>query len=165
MKKTVFTFAMMIALSLSVCGQNSNREILRALSGSDDVTRISVGSVGMFFAKMVGALNHVPGLKGINSVEVLTVSDECSGKRREEIKKQIAELSDDAEYVTLMSVKDGNEKVRMMVRQDNDIVKELLIAVVSTDEDSAVIRIKGKMNLTEIQEMIEKGEIKVNTKN
>ena len=163
MKKTVFTFAMLVALSLSVCGQNSNRKILRDLADSDDVTRISIGSVGMFFAKLAGGLNGIPELKGIKSLEVLAVNDECSGKRKEEIKKQIAKLSDDAEYVTLMDVKDGGDKVRMMIRQEgDDIVRELLFAVVSNDDDSAVIRIKGKMKLSEIQEMIEKGEININ---
>ena len=157
---------MMVALSLSACGQSSNRNILRDLADSDDVTRISVGSFGMFFVKLVGGLNEVPGLKGINSVEILAISDECSVNRKEAIKKQIAKLSDDAEYVTLMDVKDGGDKVRMMIRQEgDDLVRELLIAVVSNGDDSAVVRIKGKIKLSEIQEMIEKGEISINRKN
>ena len=158
MKKTVFTFVMMVALSLSVCGQSSNREILRALADNDDVERVAVGSIGMWFAKLVSGLNFVPGLKGINSVEILTVSDECPAKRKEEIKKQMARLSDDSEYATLMQVKDGGSKVRMMIRQENDVVRELLLTVLSNDDDSVVIRIKGKMKLSEIQEMIEKSE-------
>ena len=165
MKKTVFTCVMMVALSLSVCGQSSNREILRTLANSDDVMRISVGSIGMWFAKLVGGLSEVPELKGIKSVEILVVSDECSKHRKEEIKKQIASLSDDAEYVTLMSVKDAGDKVRMMIQQDDDIVKELLLAVVSNDDDSVVVRIKGKMKLSEVQAMVEKGETSKNKKN
>ena len=164
MKRTVFTFVMMVALSLSVCGQNSNREILRALADSDDVEKVSIGSVGMWFAKLAGGLNNVPGLKGINSIEILTVSDKCPQKRKEAIKKQIASLSDDSEYETLMMVKDEGDKVRMLIRQDDEIVKELLLVVVSdkkNDSDSVVIRIKGKLKLSEIQEMIEKGEIKI----
>ena len=164
MKRTVFTFVMMAALSLSVCGQSSNREILRALADSDDVERISVGSLGMWLVKLVGG-KEIPEIKGINSVEIMTVSDKCSPKRREAIKKQIASLSDDSEYETLMMVKDGGDRVRMMIRQDDEIVKELLLVVVSDkkdDDDSAIIRIKGKMKLSEILEMIEKGKIKVN---
>ena len=165
MKKMVFTLVMLVAVSLSVCGQRSNRDILRDLADNDDVTRVAIGSIGMFFAKMVSGLNDLPGLKGIKSIEILSVGDECPGNRREALKRQISSLSDDGEFVTLMNVKDGGDKVSMMIRQDDDIVRELLIAVVSNSDDSAVIRIKGKMRLSEIQEMIEKGEIKVNRKN
>ena len=170
MRKTVFIFAMLVATSLSVCGQSSNREILMALADSDDVTRISVGSFGMWLVKLAGGLNNVPELKGINSVEILTVSDECPKNRREAIKKQIAGLSDDAEYVTLMNVRDKDNKVRFMIRQEDDTVRELLLAVVSydpedKDDDAVVIRIKGKMKLSDIQEMIEKGDISVKKNN
>ena len=165
MKRTVFTFAMMVALSLSVCGQSSNRNILRALADNDDVERISIGSVGMWVAKLAGGLSNVPGLNGIQSVEILSINDKCPRNRKETIKKQIASLSDDAEYVTLMDIKDAGDKVRMMIRQDGGTVKELLLAVVSNDDDSAVIRIKGKMKLSDVQAMIESSEKDKNRKN
>jgi hypothetical protein len=165
MKRTVFTFVMMAALSLSVCGQNSNRKILQALADNDDVMKISVGSVGMWLAKLAGALDDVPELKGINSVEILTVSDECSSSRKEKIKKQMASLSDDSEYATLMQVKDEGDKVRMLIRQENEVVKELLMTVLSNDGDSVVIRIKGKMKLSDIQEVIKKNKKNENKKN
>ena len=168
MKKTVFIFTMLVAISLSVCGQKSNREILSALSNSDDVARISVGSFGMWLAKLVGGLEDIPQLKGINSIEILTVSDDCPPNRKETIKKQMASLSDDADYVTLMNVKDKDDKVRIMIRQQDDLVRELLLAVVSNssdnDGDSVIIRIKGKMKLSDVQEMVEKGEIGKNRK-
>ena len=161
MKRTVFTFIMMAALSLSVCGQGTNRKILRELADSDDVERISVGSFGMWLVKLIGG-KEIPEIKGINSVEIMTISDKCPPKRREALRKQIAKLSDDSEYETLMQVKEEGNKVRMLIRQEDDVVREWLLAVVSNDDDSVVIRIKGKMKLSDIQEMVEKGNIKIN---
>ncbi|GHT76037.1 hypothetical protein AGMMS50262_13160 [Bacteroidia bacterium] len=167
MKKTVFFFVVLLALVVSSCAtshsQSSNQQILSALRESDDVTSFSVGSVGMLLVKLAGGIDKIPELKGIKSVEILTVNDECPQHRKEKIKNQIAGLKDDSEYANLMSVKDKDDKVRMFVRQENDVVKELLLAVVSSDDDdSTVIRIKGKMKLSDVKSMIEKTE---NSKN
>ncbi len=116
----------------------------------------------MFLAKLFGGLEDMPELKGIQSVEIMTVSNECSDNRQKEIKKQIASLSDDAEYTTLISIKGEEDKVRLMARQENDMIKELLFVVLEKEDDSVVIRIKGKMNLSDVQSMIEKGEISKN---
>ncbi|MDR0683387.1 MAG: DUF4252 domain-containing protein [Dysgonamonadaceae bacterium] len=160
MKKMVLSFIVLIALCTSSCttsrSQSSNQQILSALEYSDDVTTFTVGSFGMFLAKLAGGFDKIPELKGIKSIQILFVKDDSSKKRKEEIKTQIARLSDDSEYVTLMSVKDKDDKVRMLVRQEDDVVKELLLAVVSDeDDDTAVIRIKGKMKLSDVKTLVE----------
>ena len=164
MKRTIFTFVMVITLSFSICGQSSNREILNALSISDDVERVSVGSFMMFFAKIMGGMNDIPLLNGIKSVEVMSVSDESSENHKKKVRKQMASLSDDGEYVTLMNVKDKDEKVRIMARQEGETIKELLLTVISNKategDDSVVIRIKGKMKLSDVQAMVEQRESK-----
>lgn len=168
MKKMMLSFVVLTALCVSSCATtcrpSSNQQILSALADNDDVTNLSVGSFGMFFVKMLGGFDELPALKGIKGVEILSVSDECPKHRREKINQQIASLSDDGEYSTLLQVKDKEDKVRMFVRQDNDFVNELLLAVVSDNDDSAVIRIKGKIKLSDVQEMVEKTQIKTSKK-
>ena len=164
MKKMMFSFVVLTALCISSCATtcrpHSNQQILSVLANNDDVTTLSVGSFGMFFAKMLGAFDELPALKGIKGVEILSVNNDCPKNRREKIKQQIASLHDDGEYSTLLHVNDKDDKVRMFIRQDDEFVKELLLAVVSHGDDSAVIRIKGKIKLSDVQELVEKTQVK-----
>ncbi|MDR1683750.1 MAG: DUF4252 domain-containing protein [Candidatus Symbiothrix sp.] len=167
MKKMMLSLVVLTALCVSSCAttcrQNSNQQILSALADNDDVTTLSVGSFGMFFAQMLGAFDELPALKGIKSVEFFSISD-CPKNRCDKINRQIASLHDDGEYSTLLQVKDKDNNVRMFIRQDDDLVKELLLAVVSDNDDSAVIRIKGKIKLSDVQELAEKTQIKISKK-
>lgn len=168
MKKMMLSFVVLMALFVSSCAtscpQSTNQQILSALADNDDVMTLSVGSFGLFFVKMLGGFEELPALNGIKSVEILSIRDRCPNNRREKIKQQITRLSDDDEYATLLQVKDKEDQVRMLVRQENEVVKELLLAVVS-DDDSAVIRVKGKLNLSDVQTMIEKSEKQKTKKN
>lgn len=95
----------------------------------------------------------------------MTISNECPEHKRADIKKQMSNLKDDGEFSTLMQVKDKDDLVRMLIRKENDIIKEFLLVVVSgNDDDSTVIRIKGNMSEPDLSQLVEKAKAKKKTK-
>jgi hypothetical protein len=165
----VLFFVVLPALLASSCvssqSQCGNRKILSALADNNHVETISVGSFGMWIVKLFGAFDEVPQLKGIKSCEIMTISNECPEHKRADIKKQMSNLKDDGEFSTLMQVKDKDDLVRMLIRKENDIIKEFLLVVVSgNDDDSTVIRIKGNMSEPDLSQLVEKAKAKKKTK-
>lgn len=167
MKKTIVILFCIIALSVQAFGQDVNATLSR-LSKHENVEKISIGSFGMFFIKLLGGATggkEVPqGMKGIKSFELLALSDECPSSEKANIWKQLKELKDDAIYATLMYVKDGEDQVRFLVKKEKDTIKELLMIILSHEEakkdEVVVVRLKGKFKENELADWIAKSNKK-----
>ena len=165
MKKTVVSLIILLALSIQVFGQNINT-VLSGLSKHENVEKISIGSFGMFFAKMAGGIaggkEVLQGMKGIKSIDLLTLNNECTDNEKAKIREQLKNLKDDGVYSVLMNVKDGNDMVRFFVKQKKDTIKEILMIVLSgdNDEDTVVIRLKGNFKASDLARLVEKSNQK-----
>jgi hypothetical protein len=156
MKKIGLLGVFIFALSIQLFGQGPDN-IMSKLSKSKDMEKISVGSFGMFFIKLVGGVNGVPELKGIQSFELLTLSDDCPVDRKKEIRKQLENLKDDDKYSTLLRVKDNEDNVRIMIRKEKDTIKEVFMIVLSKDmEDTVVMSLKGNIKENDLSDLVAK---------
>ena len=88
----------------------------------------------------------------IKSMKVLDLED-CSRSVKEKFNKSIVNL-DKNEYETLMSAKDENDNVQILIKEKKDIIKELII-VCGGEEDCALILIKGDFKHEDIKELVE----------
>ncbi|MDR2621448.1 MAG: DUF4252 domain-containing protein [Dysgonamonadaceae bacterium] len=170
MKKAVVVFVVVFAWSLQGFGQNVN-QVITQLSKNENVETISVGSVGMFFSKLLGASvggkEGLEGLKGLKSLELLVVKDECPADQKKKIWNQLKNLKDDKEYATLMQVKDGDDFVRFLGKKaEKDTIKDILMIVLSKEEngseDMVVIRLKGQFKASDVAKWTEKRNQKGN---
>ena len=165
MKKTAVSLVVLLALGMQTFGQDVNT-VLSRLSKHENVDKISISPFGMFFVKMAGGVaggkEALQGMKGIKSFELLTLNDGCSDNERAKIRKQLKNLKDDKEYATLMNVKDGDDFVRFLIKQEKDTIKEILMIVLSgeKDNDTVVIRLKGKFKESDLFDLVEKSNQK-----
>jgi len=164
MKKTVVSVIILFALSAQAFGQDIDN-VLSRLAKHENVDKISIGSFGMFLAKMVGGAaggkEAWQGLKGVKSFELLALSDECSAGEKAKIREQLKNLKDDKEYATLMNIKAENNIVRFLIKQKKDTIKEVLMVVLE-EENTVVIRLKGSFKESDLATLVEKSSKKGN---
>lgn len=91
-------------------------------------------------------------VQSIHSMKVLDL-EKCSNGVKQRFMKRIDALDTD-KYETLMRVNDEEDKVRILVREEGNIIKEMLI-VCSGSEDCALIQFKGHFSENDINVLIE----------
>ncbi|MDR2806365.1 MAG: DUF4252 domain-containing protein [Dysgonamonadaceae bacterium] len=163
MKKTAVSFVVIFAFSMQIFGQNVDKEIAR-LSKQENVEKISIGSVGMFFTQLlgvsVGGKDALQGMKGLKSFELLALSDECPAAQKTEIWNRLKNLKDDKEYATLMHIKENDNLVRFLVKEEKKDIREILIIILSVEEKAVVIRLKGNFKPSDLADLVAKSNPK-----
>lgn len=97
------------------------------------------------------AMEMVNDLRGLR---VLT-TDENAG---EFYKEAITKIDTD-QYEVLMTVRDGDENVRIWVKENNDVIDELLL-LVGGDEDFVMLSFMGKIDLNKISKLANQIDVK-----
>ena len=94
----------------------------------------------------------IPGLKGTDSVQVLDLSS-CSSNIKDDFAKKVKTLKDEG-YETLVRSNENGENVRVLVKIKNEEIRELV--VISTGNDSSLVKIKGKFKKSDIAKLTDK---------
>ena len=89
--------------------------------------------------------------KQVRSMKVLDLSD-CSPEVKARFTRRMADL-DDKGYETLVRVNDEGEKVNILVKQKNDVIREMLIVCAGTD-DCTLVFFKGKFKPEDIDRLV-----------
>ena len=88
-------------------------------------------------------------LKSIESVKILTTKYEHSGLNfYEEIVKNLPE----DQYEELITVKNADEQVKILISEENGIIQELLV-ITGGDDENALIIIRGNIELNKISDL------------
>ena len=58
----------------------------------------------------------------------------------------------DADYETMLTSNEDGERTRILVRIEDDLIRELVI--VTTGDDNALVRIKGKISPADVERVI-----------
>lgn len=147
MRKYVFLFALVCCCSF---GYAENMEhFLNSFSSKAGVERVKIGPLVMKLSSMFTET------MGVSSIEVLDLS-ECREEVKEKFRNGLRTIKD-PEYEPLVTVNEDDETVRILVRIDDDLIRELVIAT-SDDEDHALIRIKGKIKPEDLGKIIEENQ-------
>jgi hypothetical protein len=88
--------------------------------------------------------------KGVTSVEVCSL-DGCEDVVKQRFGKAFKNIKDNS-YETMLSNNEDGNRTKIMIRTDEDIIKE--IVVLADGKDPTLIRIKGKIKADDIQSIV-----------
>lgn len=94
-------------------------------------------------------------MHSIHSMKVLDL-EKCSSGVKQRFMKRIDALNEDR-YETLVRVNDEQDKVRILIRGEKELIKEILI-VCSGPEDCALIQFKGNFKESDIDALVKQAE-------
>jgi hypothetical protein len=149
--KRIFIGGMLIMLTLFTMGQNSAVDkIFDKYSGKEGYTTVSISS---FMFNMLNSLEtddpefeeFKKATAGIQSIKILTQD----GGDSEAFGAELLEMLPRSEYKEMMVVKDQDEDVLFLAREENGKITEFLLIVSGGGED-ALIAIQGDIDLESI---------------
>lgn len=114
-------------------------------------------SVSPIMMKMVRAFtpNDETGdiLHRIHSVRVLDL-EECSSEVKLRFSREVKDI-DTKEYEEMMRVKEEGEWVRIFVKQDKDVIREMVI-LCAGGNDCTLVALTGKIRQTDIDKIVDR---------
>ena len=164
--KRVFTpiFLSLLLLSAAVlpAGARNVESLYERYAGKPGAESVSVGRFWINLAKLVVALQEetemsddetevaLKTLSHISSVRVADLSG-CSENVLAQFAEDVADCSTDG-YELLTQVRDEGDDLRVLVRRDGNVIREMV--VISAGDDPAVIQIEGSITEQEAAEYI-----------
>ena len=162
--KRVFTpiFLSLLLLSAAVlpAGARNVESLYERYAGKPGAESVSVGRFWINLAKLVVALQEetemsddetevaLKTLSHISSVRVADLSG-CSENVLAQFAEDVADCSTDG-YELLTQVRDEGDDLRVLVRRDGNVIREMV--VISAGDDPAVIQIEGSITEQEAAE-------------
>jgi len=136
----------MITVCQATFGQRSVDRLFREFSNSPAATSVNIGKITMSFASLFTET------MGVDGVEVFSF-DECAQEVKDRLATAVSNLKD-AAYETMISSNENGERVRVLVRIDEEMIREMVVVV--TGNSHALVRIKGKIKPEDIQRVVDK---------
>ena len=146
-KKILFVLLALFLICPVMHSQKSVDQLFNDFSNEKGVTHVSIGKFTMTFINL-----FQKDVKGVDGIEVFSFGD-CGQSVKDRLNKAIASLKDE-NYETMISVNEDSERTKILVNVKNDIIRELV--VLTTGDDPAIIRIKGKIKPSDVNRIINK---------
>jgi hypothetical protein len=143
-KKTVCILLASLLICQGMHGQQNVDQLFRDFAKEKGVMRVGIGKVAMAFASL---FTDVMGVRG---VEVLSF-EECDASVTQRLETAIASLKDDA-YETMISANEDGQRTKILVKIENESIKELI--VLTTGKEAALVRIRGNIKPSDIENVI-----------
>ncbi len=149
MKKIILSIV--LALATTVCTAQSVNDVINNFKSVKGVTCFNLnksmiklmgqgkGNIRLAEKMQLGDLD-----KDIDSVKILTLED-CNAS----IKKKFANKNinwDKYGYEPVLESKEDGENVEIFGKKDGDVFKEIVIRVVSKDDDNVLLQVFGKID-------------------
>jgi Domain of unknown function (DUF4252) len=138
----------MAILVMLICSQagfsQSIDKLFREFSNKENVNRVTIGNVMM---KLSSMFTETMGVEGIEVFEM----NECTKEVKEKLKEAVRNLKD-SRFETMVTSKENENRTRILIRIDQDMIRELV--VLTTGKDNALIRIKGKIKPSDIEKVV-----------
>lgn len=150
MKKFVIFLILIIAYCQFSYGQNVESLMKRA-SKLDNVEKVEIGSFLMGLGKMFGGVSNMPVARGIKSMQIYELSS-CNTDIKQSFLNDFKNIKDGNGYETLILARDKNDGIRIMVKKDKDIIKEMLFLCMD-ESDPVIIKLSGKIKQDDIIEL------------
>ena len=147
-RKILLALLALFLISPVMHSQKSIDQLFKEFTKEKGVERAGVGKFTMSIA---GLFTDVMGVK---EIEVLSFS-ECEKSVKERINQSIVSLKDE-KYETMVSVNEEKERTKILVKLNDEFIQELV--VLTTGDDPAMIRIKGKIKPSDIENVINKNK-------
>jgi hypothetical protein len=143
-KKILLVLTALVLICPVMHGQKSVDELFNKFSKEKGTTHVNVGKITMTFASLF------TDVMGVTGVEVWSF-DECEQSVKDKITKAIASLKDE-KYEPLVTVNDSKEHTKILIRVEDETIRELII--LTTGDDPAMVRIKGKIKPSDLEKVM-----------
>ena len=157
MKNVVFGFAA-IMLSIHVLAQDPVNDVFDQYAGKEGFTTVNItGELFRMLVEMDKSCKHQKNLATeINEIKILAQEEgfNTDANFHELIFNKINRNA----YKELLTVRESNEKVNILAKEEQGIITEFLL-IVSGDEN-VLISIKGKIVLNELDDLAESVDLK-----
>lgn len=144
MMKKYFFIGILILISQAGYSQNNVNQLFKEFSKQGKVTSVNIGNTTMKLASLF------TDTFGVDDIEILEFS-ECGSEVKERLDAAIKELKDSA-FETMVSSNEKGNHTKVMIRIQNDIIRELV--VLSTGSNPALIRIKGSIKPSDLEKVV-----------
>lgn len=147
MKK--YIVVLLLILTCQVAGSQTIDKLFKEFSNMKhtEQTQIKGAQIGSITLKQIKASTQN---MGVNNIELFNF-DKCSKKVKERFNKAIQEL-DDPLFETLLTFNEDDNRRKVMIRIKDETIRELVI--LTTGDNSNLIRIKGDIKLSDINKML-----------
>lgn len=148
-KLKMFAIAIFLPVML-MAQQNAADKFFEKYANEDGFTTISINrGLLNLVSELDDDMETKSLLKCIESVKVLTTKYEINGLNfYDEIVKNLPK----DQYEELITVKDSDEQVKILIDEKNGIIHELLIVTGGKDENALII-LKGNIELNKVSEL------------
>lgn len=146
MKKIIVAMVLMLGFQMSQA--QTVDEIFEEFRKEKGTTCVRLPWLPIKFVSLFADDESAQAIKRIKSIRVLVLSEDCSEEVRERFVSKMSALKS-LEYELLLTVKDADSDIKMWGDVDGENIKDLLIDV-NDDEDIVLCRIKGNLNVSDI---------------
>ncbi len=133
-------------LALTLYSQTSVNELYQSFAKESNVDKVNLNEFAMFLMR---PFSETDTESKITSISVLSL-EECSPDVKNRFNKSALDFNDD-EYELFVSANDENEKVRIFLKFQKEIIREMVILTMG--DNPALIQLKGKILPSEIESM------------
>ena len=126
--------------------------IFKEYAGAEGFTTINIsGDMLKMLAKLDPDDADLRKISKLEEIKILTQENRTACKDLN-FYNEIYNQLDKSLYKELMVVKDNDENVNMLFREDNGIISEFLL-IVSSNDENVLISIKGEIELNKLDEL------------
>lgn len=145
MKRYITILALLIICQMGY-SQKNVEQLFKEFARVENSEGVKLGKLFMSFA---GMFTDTMGVDGIEAYSL----DSCSGEVKERLTKAMRNLKD-SKYETMVTSNEGNSRTKVLVRIEDDVIREMVL--VTTGDSNALVRIKGKIKQSDIDRVVEK---------
>lgn len=151
MKKLLLGLLLVI-LPVLTFAQNPVEKVFDKYSGKDGVTTITVNKqLFKMMSQFETKEQELKVLENLEFIKILAIEDSILNR---EFYDQVNSKLEQLDYEELMNIKGNTENVKFLVKQQEDVIKELVM-LAGEKSESALIYIKGNIKLEDISKIVE----------
>lgn len=146
-----YLIAIILMITYQTTFAQSTKDIFDEFGKEWNAESVSISPFMMSIGKLFMD-NDTPEItRSVRSMKILDLED-CSDKVKERFNRKVNNLQLEG-YETMIQTIDNGEKVRILVRIEKEVIRELLIVCTGSD-DCALILLNGKIKKEDINELV-----------
>jgi hypothetical protein len=154
MKRVIFVLFVCALVNLVKGQTDPVNTVFEKYAGTEGFTTVTfTGDMLRMLQKLDPENKDLSELSGLEEVRILTQEDRSLNEDLDFHDEIYSKLNKEL-YKELMVVRDNDEKVTMLVREENGTINEFLL-IVSGIDDNVLISIKGAISLSKLGELSE----------
>ncbi len=156
MKKILFVYVIALLPLFSIAQRSSIEEIFNKYSGQDGYTSVLITEY-MFnlFAKIANESEDKEFKEitsQLKSIRILTADEPVGTKQNRSFYEEVLAALPKSLYKDLMIVKDGDEEIKFLIREEGQKISEFVM-VIGGGEEAVLISLHGDIDLETISKL------------